>query len=184
MKKVWGMTSSLSPPSARRLLLALLGGAALTLAAAAPAQSFARFDIAGLYSWTVPACVSSVSVLVVAGGGGGGANSAGDAEGAGGGGGGGVLCVSDVTVTPGAQVAVAVGPGGAAARSSQWALPGSEPPTTRLAFAPSRSGRNSSFGALVALGGGGGGTGSLDGVTPPPEGISHWKGRSGHSHLG
>jgi hypothetical protein len=91
--------------------------------------------------------LSAVEVLVVAGGGGGGGSTAG------GGGGGGVIYSSAVSVTPGAAVTVTVGAGGAGTvRSDQGA------PTNT-------SGGNSVFGALTAIGGGRGYSGS-DTFTP------------------
>lgn len=93
-------------------------------------------------TFTPPAGVTSVDVLVVAGGGGGGA--AGSTGG--GGGGGGVRYETGVAVTPGVGVAVTVGAGGAlrAGGDSTTGNPGG----------------NSAFGAITAIGGGGGGAGS------------------------
>lgn len=91
------------------------------------------FTSTGSTSWTVPAGVNSVQVLVVAGGGGGGSN------GGGGGGGGGVRCES-VSVTPGASVTVTVGAGGGG----------------------SVNGGNSVFGTVTATGGGAGGSRDAD----------------------
>ncbi|MGV3564214.1 MAG: glycine-rich domain-containing protein [Nocardioides sp.] len=93
-------------------------------------------------TWTVPAGVTSLAhLLVVAGGGsGGGAGSIG-----GGGGAGGVLYLEDVAVTPGADVTVTVGAGGAQISSTP---------------SPGNPGGNSAFGAIVATGGGRGGAGS------------------------
>ncbi len=66
-------------------------------------------------TWTIPAGVTKVDVFLV-GGGGNGANGAtnGTGYGGGGGGGGNVQCVSDVAVTPGANVSVVVGSANAA----------------------------------------------------------------------
>jgi len=86
--------------------------------------------------------LSAVEVLVVAGGGGGGGSTAG------GGGGGGVLYSSAVSITPGSAITATVGDGGAGTvRSDQGA------PTNT-------SGGNSVFGALTAIGGGRGYSGS------------------------
>lgn len=84
-------------------------------------------------TFTVPAGVEGVSVLVVGAGGGGGSRQ-------GGGGGGGGLRYEGVAVIPGEEVSVVVGDGG-------------------LGGAPGKgtNGGNSSFGQLVSLGGGGGG---------------------------
>ncbi|MEI6606292.1 MAG: glycine-rich domain-containing protein [Verrucomicrobiota bacterium] len=89
-------------------------------------------------TWTPPAGVTSIQLLVVAGGGGGGNNGA-----CGGGGAGGLkyygaeagAIASSYTVTPGATYTVTVGAGGAV----------------------HASGQNSSFGAVTAVGGGYGG---------------------------
>lgn len=77
--------------------------------------------------------MTSFSTLIVAGGGGGGGSTGG------GGGGGGVIEVQDMVLNPGSYT-VAVGAGGA--------ISGNQ--------APGRSGANSSFNSLVAIGGGGG----------------------------
>jgi len=89
------------------------------------------FTATGSATWTAPADVTSVEVLVVAGGGGSGANGPGD----GGGGGGGVLYNTNYPVTPGTTYPVVVGGGGA-----------------RIT-----NGGNSQFATLIAVGGGGGG---------------------------
>ena len=97
--------------------------------------------------FTVPEGVSEVDVLVVGGGGGGGASPHG-----GGGGAGGVVYESDYSVTAGQTISVSVGAGGngpTGPTSSPW-----QDSETSLR---GRNGENSSFGSLVALGGGGGG---------------------------
>ena len=99
------------------------------------------FTAVGTSSWTVPAGVTSINVLVVGGGGGSGA--AGAAASGGGGGGGGLICTS-ISVTPGQVIPISVGAGGAAGPKTAGASAGS-------------LGGNSTFGALTALGGGGGG---------------------------
>ena len=64
-------------------------------------------------TWTIPAGVTSVDLIIIGGSGGGGAGPAAPDFGAGGGGGGGeVLLRTNVTVTPGAAVPVTVGLGG------------------------------------------------------------------------
>ncbi|MCX6872556.1 MAG: hypothetical protein NTW21_01930 [Verrucomicrobia bacterium] len=104
----------------------------------------------GTGTWTVPAGVTSVHVLVVAGGGGGGVDRAP------GGGAGGLLYYGpeapvnghsegvSYTVTPGAELTVQVGAGGAGATSNPWVWSGS-------------NGGDSIFYSLTALGGGGSG---------------------------
>jgi hypothetical protein len=92
-------------------------------------------------TFTVPAGVTQVDVLIVAGGGGGGRKSSGNFVGGGGGGAGGVRWEPMVTVTPEGTVAVTVGLGGAGGN-----------PTGDNA----KAGGDSSFGALTATGGGAG----------------------------
>ena len=99
-----------------------------------------QFTTVGSTSFTVPAGVTTVNVMVVAGGGGGGGST--DRT-AGGGGGGGLICTT-LAVTPGQVIPISVGAGGAAGPKTAGASAGS-------------LGGNSTFGALTALGGGGGG---------------------------
>ena len=82
----------------------------------------------------------SVEVVAVAGGGGGSVGVSGQASQGGGGGGGGVIYISSYAVVGAQSVPVFVGAGGPTAPNS---LNGSSP------------GANSSFGVLVAVGGGG-----------------------------
>lgn len=89
-------------------------------------------------TWTVPAGVTSVEVLVVAGGGGGGRYG-------GGGGAGGLIYKPDYPVTPGAVLSVTVGAGG-----NGW-------PGDAQNGGSAANGSNSRFDTLVAIGGGGGG---------------------------
>jgi hypothetical protein len=90
-------------------------------------------------TFTVPAGVSSVKVLVVAGGGGGGSFGS-FSNGAGGGGGGGFIYDSAYGVTAGQSISITIGSGGAAGNSGAGG-----------------NGGNSVFGTLTAIGGGGGG---------------------------
>lgn len=69
------------------------------------------FTSVGTTSWTAPAGITRVDVLIVAGGGGGG-NSGFDGRTAGGGGGGGVIYNTNQVVTPGTSYTVVVGGGG------------------------------------------------------------------------
>ena len=75
-------------------------------------RPIAIYSTAGTYSWSVPAGVTSVKVLVVGGGG------AGGGDVGGGGAGGRVIYNASVTVVPGTSVSVTVGAGGA--RSSVY----------------------------------------------------------------
>jgi len=103
------------------------------------AVRFQVFTSSGTFS--VPASVSSVDVLVVAGGGGG-AN-----DGGGGGGAGGLIYRPGFPVTPSGTVSVTVGDGGAGA------LGGPQPAKV------GGDGQDSVFGTLTAKGGGGAGGG-------------------------
>ncbi|MCZ2338112.1 MAG: hypothetical protein LC127_07900, partial [Chitinophagales bacterium] len=86
--------------------------------------SQASFTTPGTYTWTVPPCVTSVTVKVWGGGGGGGGaiaiarNSTGDeaCSGAGGGGGAG-FSMKTFAVTPGETYNIVVGAGGIAGSS-------------------------------------------------------------------
>ena len=86
-------------------------------------------------SWTCPTGVTAIEVLVVAGGGGGGSYCGG------GGGAGGLIYNSAFPVTPATAYTVTVGAGGAGTGTSS---------------ARGSNGSNSIFGALTAVGGGGG----------------------------
>lgn len=94
-------------------------------------KTVARFSEVGTGTWTIPAGVTSMELLVVGGGGGGGG-----ADGAqgGGGGGGGVSYTASHGVTPGARVDLTVGGGGAGGASGV-------------------AGGDSAFGAVLAKGG-------------------------------
>ena len=118
--------------------------------AGVPQTRIVTFSTIGTTSWTVPAGVTSVQVLVVGGGGGGGwgwyysiYDWVGRISG-GGGGGGGVIYNGSYSVTPGNSVTVTVGGGGTGGN-----INGDRPPS---------NGGNSVFGALTAYGGGAGST--------------------------
>jgi hypothetical protein len=110
------------------------------------------FTTVGTTSWTVPAGVTSVEVLVVAGGGSGGRHSS---NGACGGGAGGLIYIPNYSVTPGSSYTVTVGSGGASVTSGD---------------VRGNNGGNSVFDTLIAIGGGGGGRG--DGGQDPSTGGS------------
>lgn len=103
------------------------------------------FTSVGTTSWTCPANVTQVEVLVVAGGGGGGG---GGLDG-GGGGAGGLIYNPAYPVTPGQSYTVTVGAGGSGIGATN---------TTAA------NGGNSVFGTLTAIGGGGGANGSVPGA--------------------
>ena len=121
---------------------------------ASTSQAAIAFTAVGTTTWTVPAGVTSVDVLVVAGGGGGGGTS--DRT-AGGGGAGGLICQSGFSVTSGAAIPVTVGAGGAGGFQS----PTSAQTSTSALTLVGSNGGDSVFGSLRAIGGGGGG-GSWD----------------------
>jgi hypothetical protein len=102
-------------------------------------------------TFTPPAGVTEVAVLVVAGGGGGGAGNASYGHEAGGGGAGGLLYDAAHSVTPLASYTVTVGGGGQGKPAADTTTPGS-------------SGGNSVFDTMTAIGGGGGGSGGGNGV--------------------
>ncbi len=106
------------------------------------ASTLVSFTTVGTTSWTCPAGVYSVEVLVVAGGGGGGRHSGG------GGGGGGVIYRPAFPVVPGTAYTVTVGDGGASPPIGTYpGVPGGQ----------GGNGGNSVFGSLTAIGGGAGG---------------------------
>ena len=109
---------SANPPSRllRCLAMAALAGFASSVSAdeltptittRGDGKTVATFSTAGTGTWTIPAGVSSVEVLVVGGGGGG-------SVWAGGSGGGGMYYTSSYAVTPGSVMAITVGVGGTA----------------------------------------------------------------------
>jgi hypothetical protein len=98
-----------------------------------------RFTTVGTTSWTAPSDVTQIEVLVVAAGGTGASDSTTNV-GNGGGGGGGLIYNSAYPVAPGQTYTVTVGAG-----------------QVGLYTGSQRSGGNSQFGNLIAIGGGGGG---------------------------
>jgi hypothetical protein len=102
-----------------------------TLAVTATNFSSQLYNTPGVYSWTVPAGVTSISVAGIGGGGGGAQRSAGGA-----GGGGGLISYSNsISVTPGTTCTIVVGSGGATGgtygengSSTYMLLPGSNIP--------------------------------------------------------
>lgn len=116
----------------------------LTLPAGLPAArptnniSIASFTTVGNTTWTCPAGVTSIEVLVVAGGGGGGWSQSG--YGQGGGGAGGVIYIENYSVTPATVYTVTVGTGGAGGTYPAGAAP--------------TAGGLSRFNDIVASGGG------------------------------
>ena len=105
-------------------------------------------------SWTVPAGVASVDVLVVAGGGGGGSSN-GCCYDAGAGGGGGVVVATGFAVTPGQAVTVLTGQGGRGTYCGNGYDGGRSQFSTLLAIGGGRGG-----GCSVSVGSGGSGGGA------------------------
>ena len=95
------------------------------------------FTNLGTTTWTVPASVDTVEVLVVGGGGGGGSDMGG------GGGAGGVIYTPVYPTVPGESISITVGGGGVGAPAGQGQVRGS-------------NGGNTTFGTITAHGGGGG----------------------------
>lgn len=143
---------------------------ALTLPSGTTAQRISQgstldsFTTVGTTSWTCPANVFNVEVLVVAGGGGGGRHSGG------GGGGGGVIYRPSFPVVPGTVYTVTVGAGGSGGTIAAYPTNGGN---------IGGNGGNSVFGSLTAIGGGGGGWNSASGASGGSGG-----GSSGHSGPG
>ena len=128
--------------------ITITGTGALTLPSGTTAQrpsqasTLASFTTVGTTSWTCPAGVYSIELLIVAGGGGGGRHSGG------GGGGGGVIYRPAFPVTPGTAYTVTVGAGGTSPPIGTYpGVPGGQ----------GGNGGNSVFGTLTAVGGGAGG---------------------------
>ena len=126
------------------------------------AKGVVEFKKIGTTSWTVPKCVKAIQVLVVGGGGGGGR--------AGGGGGGGVI-YKTLKVKTGQKFKVTVGNFGEGMTGDAVGSNG----------VARRTGKNSQFGDLVALGGGFGGWHMADGR---PGGSGGGGGFNGNGHLG
>jgi len=118
-----------------------------------PGGTLVYFTSVGTTSWTVPANVTAVEVLVVGGGGGGGSDMGG------GGGGGGVVYEGAYDVTPGESITVVVGGGGSGAPAGSSGPRGS-------------NGGNSSFGNIIAYGGGGGASDHDSSSYPAGDGAS------------
>jgi Fibronectin type III domain len=102
-----------------------------------------QFTTVGTTAWIAPSNVASITYLIVGGGGGSGG---GFDTGGGGGGGGGMVLTGSIAVVPGASYSVVVGNGGTAGISIRS-------PVSEI---PGGTGGSSSFGDILALGGGGG----------------------------
>lgn len=143
----------------------------------------ALFTTVGTQNWTVPAGVTSISVVMCGGGGagGGGSPNQGGFYG-GGGGGGGFLYKNNVTVTPGATLSITVGAGGTCPDYTSNGNAGGTSQISTLSLSASGGGGggngNSSPGS-GASGGSGSGTGatSFSGGTGANAGT--WNGSGG-----
>jgi hypothetical protein len=121
------------------------------------------FTTVGSTTWTVPAGITTVQVLVVGGGGGGGTG-----RGGAGGGAGGFVQNANYSVTPGAVINVTVGGGGNGGTTTGG----------------STSGSASVFGTLTAPGGGAGGNFTGGGALVGATGGSGGGGAGGSSSVG
>jgi hypothetical protein len=126
----------------------LVGGSVVHAAVCAPVQTSAGTDVVLKFTnttsctWTVPAGVTSVRVLLIGGGGGGGHDIGG------GGGGGGFREVTNAVTSPGEVVAIVAGTGGAGDTSQGVPCVGYNGTSSSIGLAS---------GTLTAIGGGGGG---------------------------
>ena len=124
---------------------------ALQSAASSQSAAVATYTTPSTYQWTAPGGVPSVTVTIVGGGGGGSSGSwsgggcNGDAGLGGAGGAGGYISNQVVSVTPGQAYSIVVGSGGAGG-----------PRTCGYSANNAYPGGNSSFGSVVATGGGAG----------------------------
>jgi hypothetical protein len=111
-----------------------------------PGYTILKFTSVGSCNWTVPSGVSSADVLVVGGGGGGGGT--GNRGWSGGGGAGGdVVSSQTLNITPQSSISITVGAGGAGGAGG---MNGEDRSDSDFA----QSGQDSSFGNLIAKGGG------------------------------
>jgi len=126
-------------------------------------------------SWTAPTGCTTIELLVVAGGGGGGMDMAG------GGGAGGVRYLAATPVTPGTTYPIVIGAGGAGAPAAGTF----GQPSAHQYTIGANAGSDSSFGGVVALGGGRGGS-SVYTYTPGAAGGNGGSGggASGYSNDG
>lgn len=119
----------------------------------------------GVYTWTAPAGITSITVQAWGGGGGGGGGSnglLGLLGGAGGGGGGGAYVTSVLTVVPGTTYNVGVGAGGGGGSAANNGTAGNDSYFNSLAVLKAVGG---SFGVGNGAGGAGGSSGSSVGTT-------------------
>ncbi len=140
------------------LIASSISAASSSAATCAPTSStngaytVLKFTSVGTCTWSVPAGITTISLLIVAGGGGGG----GDA--AGGGGGGGVYANTNYSVTPLRSETVTVGTGGAGGQCSTGiASSCTAPPLATAGYIAPSAGNVSIFSTISAPGGGAGG---------------------------
>jgi hypothetical protein len=131
--------------------LTISGGNTVTLLSQGAVSGFQVFSINAIY--TVPMGVTRIIVEAWGGGGGGGGNCNPNAAGAiGGGGGGGAYAKKSIVVTPGQNYTIIIGQGGSAGANSQQNIYGQRPSGS--------NGTNTSFGTLLEVNGGNGGSGA------------------------
>ena len=117
------------------------------------AGTLVYFTSLGGTSWTVPANVDSIEILVVGGGGGGGSDMGG------GGGAGGVVYDGNYPTVPGQAISLSIGGGGVGASAGIGQAKGS-------------NGGNTTFGTITAYGGGGGASAHDRSTSPAGDGAS------------
>ena len=111
------------------------------------------YSTPGTYTYTVPAGVNQITALIASGGGGGGCggyNSSWVISSGGGGGGGSGSTIANISVTPGQQLPIVVGTGGAGGTSTG----------SNTGLTSGINGTSSSVGSVVVAGGGGGSYGN------------------------
>ena len=123
----------------------------------------ATFTTPGTYTWTVPANVTKINVLVVGGGGGGGGGGSQSPGGGGGGGGGQISMINSISVTAGTSTTVAIGSGGSAGTYTDQGSSGGVSKFTISATTYSANGGKGGLAWTPGTGGTAGGTGGSGG---------------------
>lgn len=149
----------------------------------APPPGEQLYTTAGGYTWTVPAGLSSVRVVCVGGAG------AGGTWGGGGGGGGGYCKKSNIAVTPGASISVAVGRGGYNVYTSGSCIPSAASTFNNMLIAnggysvvssdKQGGAGGTATGGDINYSGGNGGNGMVGGPNGPNGGGGRWGGGGG-----
>lgn len=126
-------------------------------------------DTPGNHTWTVPAGVTSIAVLVIGGGGGGGTGNRSGGPGGGGGGSGGVGYITDLPVTPGEVYTIGIGVGGIGGRHYKFGHQWNGQDGTATVFHKQGRGNRT----LLYAGGGNGGKYGRDGGAGGANGTCH-----------